>query len=107
VGQGSGLRGQESGVGALGPISHEKLQSIAAIRAELAAEDAARDREAAESLQRARQVLAEGKTSVAKVYFQTAVRQASADGDVHKQAVAALAALEAKSAGKVADSRPR
>jgi hypothetical protein len=81
----------------------EQLHSVAAIRAQQAAEDAAHEREAAAALARGLQLQNEGKLTVAKIYFQMAVRQSSANGDVHKQAVAALASMQqTKAAGKVA-----
>jgi hypothetical protein len=79
------------------------LQSVAALRAQVAAEDAARDLEAAKALERGRQLLAAGKTGMAKIYFQSALKQSSPTGEVHKQSVTALAGLEqGKNAGTVA-----
>src|SRR5262249_1188821 len=74
------------------------LQSIAAIRAQQAAEDAAREQEAAAALARGRQLLAEGKTNVAKIYFQSAVRKSTDKSDVREQALAALRSIEQASA---------
>src|SRR5262245_38850748 len=80
------------------------LQSIAAIRAQQAAEDAARQQEAAAALARGRQLLAEGKTNVAKIYFQTAVKKSTDKSDVREQALTALRSLEqAGSTGKIAE----
>jgi len=85
------------------PKSDGPVQSIAAIRAHQAVEDAARQAEAAAALARGRQLLAEGKTNVAKFYFQSAVRKSTDTSDVHSQALAALRSLEqAGSAGKIA-----
>lgn len=81
----------------------EPLHSVAAIRAQQAAEDAAHEREAAAALVRGQQLQSEGKLSVAKVYFEMAVRQSNVGGNVHKQAVAALANMQqTKATGKVA-----
>ena len=81
----------------------EPLRSVAAIRAQQAAEDATREREAAAALAQGRQLQSEGKLSVAKIYFELAVRKSSPSGDVHKQAVAALATMQqTKATGKVA-----
>jgi hypothetical protein len=80
------------------------LQSVAAIRAQNAAEDAAHDQHAAAELERGRQLQTAGKLGVAKIYFQNAARQSTPGGDVHKQAVAALAAIEQqKASAHVAD----
>jgi hypothetical protein len=79
------------------------LQSVAVLRAKQAAEDADRDREAAAALARGRELQVAGKLGVAKIYFQTATKQSTPSGEVHKQAVAALAAVEqSKAAAKVA-----
>lgn len=81
----------------------EPLHSVAAIRAQQAAEDAAHEREAAAALVRGQQLQSEGKLSVAKVYFEMAVRQSNVGGNVHKQAVAALASVQqTKATDKVA-----
>lgn len=85
------------------PKSDAPQQSIAAIRAQQAAEDAARQQEAAAALERGRQLLAEGKTNVAKVYFQSAVKKSTDKSDVHQQALAALRSIEqSKAAGQLA-----
>jgi hypothetical protein len=79
------------------------LQSVAAIRAQQAAEDAAADQEAADALSRAKKLLAEGKTGVAKIYLQTALRQSAAGGEVRQQTIALLQSLEKqKSSSNVA-----
>jgi hypothetical protein len=83
-----------------------RLQSVAAIRAQRAGEDAAADRQATADLERGRQLLAAGKTGVAKIYFRTAAREASPPGEIHRQAVAALADAEkAKTAANVAGAK--
>ncbi len=75
--------------------------SVATIRAQVAAEDAAREKEAAENLARGRQLLSEGKSGVAKIYLQNAARHSS--GETRQQAIAALQAIEQnKSAARVA-----
>jgi hypothetical protein len=85
------------------PAANEPVQSIAAIRAQQAAEDAAKEREASAALERGRQLLADGKTNVAKIYLLSAVKKSSATSDVHQQALAALRSIEqASSAGKLA-----
>jgi hypothetical protein len=85
------------------PKSDGPVQSIAAIRAQQAAEDAAKQQEAAAALARGRQLLAEGKTNVAKIYFQTAARKSTVQSDIREQAIAALRSLEQPSAsGKLA-----
>ena len=77
------------------------IGSVAALRAQVAAEDAAAEREAAESLARGRQLLAEGKTSLAKTYLQTAARHSKSEA--REQALALLRDLErAKSAATLA-----
>ncbi len=77
------------------------IGSVAALRAQIAAEDAAAEREAAESLARGQQLLTEGKTSLAKTYLQTAARHSKAA--VREQALALLRDMErAKSAGTLA-----
>ncbi len=77
------------------------IGSVAALRAQVAADDAAAEKEAAESLARGRQLLTEGKASLAKTYLQIAARHSKAD--VRDQALALLRDLErAKSAAKVA-----
>jgi hypothetical protein len=77
------------------------IGSVAALRAQIAAEDAAAEREAAESLARGRQVLAEGKTVLAKTYLQTAARHSK--GAARDRALALLRDMElAKSAGTLA-----
>jgi hypothetical protein len=79
------------------------LQSITAIRAQQAAEDAARQQEAGATLARARQLLAEGKTNVARIYFQSAIKKSADKSDVHEQALAALRSIEQAGAnGKIA-----
>jgi hypothetical protein len=79
------------------------VQSIAAIRAEQAAEDAARQQEAATALARGRQLLAEGKTNVARIYFQSAVKKSTDKSDIREQAIAALRSIEQPSdSGKLA-----
>jgi hypothetical protein len=79
------------------------LQSVAAIRAQQAADDAARDRLAGADLERGRELVVAGKFGVAKIYFQTAAKQAVPGGDVYKQSLTALAGLEqSKAAAKVA-----
>ncbi len=83
--------------------SGQTLQSIGAIKAQMAAEDAAKDQRAAADLERGRQQVAAGKPGVAKIYFQSAARQAAVGSDVQKQAVAALAGLQqAEAKGRVA-----
>ncbi len=67
--------------------SGQVLQSVAAIKAQMAAEDAAKDQQAAADLERGRQQLAAGKPGVAKIYFQSAARQAATGSDVQKQAL--------------------
>jgi hypothetical protein len=74
------------------------VQSIATIRAQQASEDAAKQQEAAAALARGRQLLAEGKTNVARIYFQAAVRKSTDKSDVREQAVAALRSIEQASA---------
>jgi hypothetical protein len=77
------------------------LASVAALRAQVAAEDAARQKEALENLARGRQLLAEGKSGVAKIYLQNAARHSN--GDVQQQALAALQTIEqGKASSKVA-----
>jgi hypothetical protein len=78
----------------------QALQSVAAIKAQMAAEDAAKDQRAATDLERGRQQIAAGKPGVAKIYFQSAAKQAATGSDVQKQALAGLQQVEAK--GKVA-----
>ncbi len=87
------VSGATSGPGSTG--------SVAAIRAQVAAEDAAHEKEAAANLARGRQLLAEGKSGVAKIYLQNAARHSS--GEIRQQALAALQLIEqGKSSGKVA-----
>jgi len=81
----------------------DSLQSVAALRAKQAAEDVDRDREAAAALARGRESQVAGKLGVAKIYFQAAAKQSTSTGEVHKQAEAALAAVEqSKAAAKIA-----
>ena len=51
--------------------------SVADLKAHAEAEDAARQAQAADELQHARQLLAEGKTGVAKIYLHMAAKHAS------------------------------
>jgi hypothetical protein len=98
-----GAVGQGRGAIVSLPKSDGPVQSIAAIRAQQAAENAARQQEAAAALARGRQLLAEGKTNVARFYFQSAVKKSTDKSDVREQAVAALRSVEqAGSAGKIA-----
>jgi hypothetical protein len=84
-------------------IGPEPIMSVAAIRAQLAAADAAGDKLAAAALASGREMLVAGKVGVARIYFESAVKQASPTGEVRQQAVAALAALEqAKAPAKIA-----
>jgi hypothetical protein len=77
------------------------IGSVAALRTQVAAEDAAAEMEAAESLARGRQLLTEGKTSLAKTYLKVAARHSKAEA--RDQALALLRELErTKSAAKVA-----
>jgi len=106
--EGAGGGAQGAGGQGRGPVvslpkSDARVQSIAAIRGQQSAEDAAKQREAADALARGRQLLAEGKANVAKIYLQTAVKKSSAASDVHQQAIAALRSIEqGSSAGKLA-----
>lgn len=88
------------------PINHPNggpLESVAAIRAENAAEDDAHEKAAAENLAQARQLMGEGKTSVAKVFLHSAVSKSAANSDTHRQAIAALKGIEqAKSSAQLA-----
>ena len=77
-----------------------KPASIAALHAQAAAEDAKRDSAAAADLAKGRELLAEGKTGVAKIYFQNAARHAT--GDTQKQAIAALESLDRSKSARVA-----
>lgn len=75
--------------------------SVAALKAQVAVEDAAREKDAAASLARGRQLLAEGKTSLAKTYCQIAARNSTAE--VRQQALATLQEIErSKAATKIA-----
>ena len=86
--------GQRRGAVVSLPKSDGPVQSIAAIKAQQAAEDVAHQAEAAAALARGRQLLAEGKTNVARIYFQAAVKKSTDKSDVHSQALAALRSLE-------------
>jgi len=97
-GRAQGAVGQGRGAIVSRPKSDGPVQSIAAIRAQQAAEDAARQQEAAATLARGRELLAEGKTNVAKIYFQSAVKKSTDKSDVHEQALAALRSIEQASA---------
>src|SRR5262245_24308417 len=88
-----GAGGQGRGEIVRMPKSDAPVQSIAAIRGQQASEDAAKEREAAAALARGRQLLAEGKTSVAKIYLQTAVKKSAAESDVHSRALAVLRSI--------------
>ncbi len=66
--------------------------SVADLKARAEAADAARQAQAADELARARQLLAEGKPGVAKIYFQMAAKHAS--GDVKQHALAELESLK-------------
>ena len=97
-----GPAGQGRGAVASLPKSDGPVQSIAAIRSQQVAEDAAKEQEAAAALARGRQLLADGKTSVAKIYLQTAVKKSAAASDVHSQALVVLRTIEqGSSAGKL------
>ena len=61
----------------LGP---EPIMSVAAIRAQMAAADAAGDKLAAAAMASGREMLAAGKVGVARIYFESAVKQASPSG---------------------------
>jgi hypothetical protein len=76
----------------LGP---EPLVSVATIRAQLADADAAGDKLAAAALASGREMLTAGKLGVARIYFESAAKQASPNGEVHRQAVAALEQVRA------------
>jgi hypothetical protein len=65
--------------------------SIVSLKAKAAADDAARQQEAADNLAHAKQLQAEGKSGVAKIYFQLAYKQAT--GEVQQQALAGLQSL--------------
>jgi hypothetical protein len=83
-----------------------RLQSVAAIRSQQAAQDAASDHLAATDLARGQELLSVGKTGVAIIYFQTAARESSPTNKVHRQALAALANAEkAKITGSVAGAK--
>ncbi len=78
-------------------------KAFAGIKTQMAAEDAAKDQRAAVDLERGRQQVAAGKPGVAKIYFQSAAKQAATGSDVQKQALAAMAGLQQTEAkGKVA-----
>ncbi|HZZ27258.1 MAG TPA: hypothetical protein VFE46_04560 [Pirellulales bacterium] len=84
-------------------VPNPALQSVAALKAEQAAENVAADEQAAAALARGRQWVAQHKLGVAKIYFQNAAKQASPAGEVRQQALAALTAIEqSQAAGKVA-----
>ena len=101
--QKASIAGRADVVNATRQASAAPLQSIAAIRDQQASEDASRQQEATAALARGRQLLAEGKPNVAKIYFQTAIKKSMAASDVHQQAVAALRSIEpAKAAGTLA-----
>jgi hypothetical protein len=77
------------------------LASVTALRAQVAAEDAAQEGEAAVSLARGRQLLAENKISLAKTYLQLAARHSKAG--VRSQAIAVLQEIErAQSSARIA-----
>jgi hypothetical protein len=83
--------------------SGQALQSVAAIKAQMAIEDSAKNQQAAADLELGRQQMAAGKPGVAKIYFQSAAKQAAPGSDVQKQAIGALAGLQqAEAKGKVA-----
>jgi hypothetical protein len=71
-------------------------QSIAEIRRELAAQDAAQQAQWVDSFERGRRALAEGKPGVAKIYFQSVARHAT--GPLQEQAQAQLKALASQPA---------
>lgn len=105
----SGVGSQGSGVGVLAISGQHSaggvapLQSVVAIRAQQAAEDAAHEQEAADALAQAKKLLAENKPVVAKIYLQTALRKSATEGDIHQQAVAMLRSIEKeKSSSKIA-----
>jgi hypothetical protein len=94
---------QTTGFGIPLAVRQAPVTSVAALRAQQATEAAAGDQEAAAALERGRQLLAQHRLGVAKIYFQTAARGSTATSDVHRQAMAELAALEmSKSTAKVA-----
>ena len=74
------------------------IGSVATLRAQVAAEDAAAEKEAAESLARGRQLLSEGKANLAKTYLQIAARHSKAD--VRDQALALLRDLDRAEIGR-------
>ena len=78
-------------------ILNQSGGSVADLKAKSDAEVAARQAQAVDELAHARQLLAEGKPGVAKIYFQMAAKHAS--GDVKQQALAELQTLnQAKAA---------
>jgi hypothetical protein len=77
-----------------------KPASVSALQAQAAAEDATRNAAAAAELAKGRELLAEGKAGVAKIYFQNAARHAS--GETQKQAIAALESLDRSKSARVA-----
>ena len=71
--------------------SDQANNSVAALKANAAAAAATVQQQAADNLAHAKQCLAEGKPAVAKIYFQMAAKHAT--GEVQKEALAALEAL--------------
>ena len=79
------------------------LESVATIRAQNAAEDDAHEKAAADDLAQARQLIAKGQTSVAKVFLHSAVSRSAAASETHQQAIAALKGIDqTKSSAKLA-----
>jgi hypothetical protein len=78
----------------------DKPASIAALKSQATAEDLQRNAAAAAELAKGRELLAEGKTGVAKIYFQNAARHAT--GETQKQALAALKSLDRTQSARVA-----
>ena len=78
------------------------IGSVAALRAQIAAEDAAAEREAGESLARGQQLLTEGKTSLAKTYLQTAAQAFEGRGSRSGLGTVAQHGARSKSAGTLA-----
>ncbi len=81
------------------------LKSVAQLRREHAAALAATDRETLELVAKARQAIADGKDSLARVYYRTAAREAS--GRLKQQIDRELARLAAQEAPRrAANERP-
>ncbi|HTQ40451.1 MAG TPA: hypothetical protein VMJ32_15610 [Pirellulales bacterium] len=84
-------------------VRQSPVPSVAALKAQQAAEAAAGDQQATADLERGRQLLAQHRFGVAKLYFQSAASQSGAASDVHRQAIKELTDIQQKlGAAKIA-----